>query len=174
MATTNSCGEMDLGPRRVGIHFRKLACRSDAVDEVLTEGRLNGLDFGARARSTGPPHEGEPARPGRARVMYRRSFWVGRLRRYGVCRRATAGQSRFSTNTRGPRPREAVQRGDEADEGRLEARGTMELGRHLGRTAVIVRGHRRSRPSQLIASVGRTCIALARPACDTLSPNWRC
>jgi hypothetical protein len=101
MATTNSCGEMDLGPRRVGIHFRKLACRSDAVDEVLTEGRVNGLDFGARARSTGPPHEGEPARPGRARVLYRRSFWLGRLRRYRVCRRATAGQSRFSTNTRG-------------------------------------------------------------------------
>ena len=47
MGSTNSCREADLGPRRVGISFRKLACRSDAVDEVLTAVRLNGLDFGA-------------------------------------------------------------------------------------------------------------------------------
>ena len=65
MATRNSRGETDLSPRRVGVHFRKLACRSDAVDEGQTEGRLNGLDFGARARSTGPPHEREAAHPGR-------------------------------------------------------------------------------------------------------------
>jgi hypothetical protein len=63
MATTSSCGELDLGPRRVGIHFRKLACRSDAVDEVL--GWRDVQDFGARARSTGPPHEGSAAHPGR-------------------------------------------------------------------------------------------------------------
>jgi hypothetical protein len=65
MATEKSCEQVDLGPRRVGIHFRKLACRSDAVDEVLTDGRPNGLDFGARARSTGPPHEGDLGHPGR-------------------------------------------------------------------------------------------------------------
>ena len=59
MVTTNSFGQTDLSPRRVGIHFRKLACRSDAVDEGQTEERLNGLDFGARARSTGFLHEGE-------------------------------------------------------------------------------------------------------------------
>ncbi len=58
MATEKSCGQLDLGPRRVGIHFRKLACRSDAVDEVLTDGGVTGQDFGARARSTGPPHQG--------------------------------------------------------------------------------------------------------------------
>ena len=72
MATTNSSGETDLSPRRVGIHFRKLACRSDAVDEGQTEERVNGLDFGARARSTGPPHEGESAHPGRLSGRTRR------------------------------------------------------------------------------------------------------
>lgn len=35
MGTKESCGEMDLSPRRVGIHFRNLACRSDACGEVL-------------------------------------------------------------------------------------------------------------------------------------------
>jgi len=35
MGSTNSCRQTDLGPRRVGIHFRKLACRSDARDEAL-------------------------------------------------------------------------------------------------------------------------------------------
>ncbi len=70
MATTNSCGEADLGPRRVGIHFRKLACRSDAVDEVL--GWRDVQDFGARARSTGPPHEGYVAHPGRLSGRTRR------------------------------------------------------------------------------------------------------
>jgi hypothetical protein len=63
MGRRNSWAETDLGPRRVGIHSRKLACRSDAVDEVLTDGRLNGLDFGARSRSTGPPHESDRAWP---------------------------------------------------------------------------------------------------------------
>ena len=81
MATRNSCGETDLGPRRVGIHFRKLACRSDAVDEVL--GWRGGQDFGARARSTGPPHEGYAAHPGRLSGRTRRiagrgnSFFAG-------------------------------------------------------------------------------------------------
>ena len=72
MATKNSCGETDLSPRRVGIHFRKLACRSDAVDEGQTAKRLNGLDFVARARSTGPPHEREAAHPGRLSSRTRR------------------------------------------------------------------------------------------------------
>ena len=72
MATTNSRGETDLSPRRVGVHFRKLACRSDAVDEGQTEGRLNGLDFGARARSTGPPYGREAAHPGRLSGRTRR------------------------------------------------------------------------------------------------------
>jgi hypothetical protein len=72
MATRNSCGETDLSPRRVGIHLGKLACRSDAVDEGQTEERLNGLDFGARARSTGPPCEREAAHPGRASGRTRR------------------------------------------------------------------------------------------------------
>ncbi len=35
MATTKSCDQLDLGPRRVGIHFRKPACRSVACGEVL-------------------------------------------------------------------------------------------------------------------------------------------
>jgi hypothetical protein len=38
MVSTNSCRQADLGPRRVGIHFKKLACRSDAVDEVPPNG----------------------------------------------------------------------------------------------------------------------------------------
>jgi hypothetical protein len=78
MATEESCDQLDLGPRRVGIHFRKLACRSDAVDEVLTDGGVNGLDFGARARSTGPPHEKDPGHPGRLNPC----FMAGRVRRY--------------------------------------------------------------------------------------------
>jgi len=155
MATTNSCGEMDLGPRRVGIHFRKLACRSDAVDEVLTDGRLNGLDFGARARSTGPPHEGEPARPRRVRVLYRRSFWLGRLRRDRVCRRATPGQSRFTTN---PRSLVLARRSNKAMKLTRGGWCGSDVGARLSsrRTSVIVRGRGRSRPSQLIASVRRT------------------
>jgi hypothetical protein len=87
MATRSSFGETDLSPRRVGIHLGKLACRSDAVDEGQTEERLNGLDFGARARSTGPPHEREAAHPGR---------FPGRTRR--IAGRATS----FSTGSSVP------------------------------------------------------------------------
>jgi hypothetical protein len=64
MATTKSRHQLDLGPRRVGVHFRKPACRSVACGEVLVRGV--GEDFDARARSTGPPHEeGGSARCGR-------------------------------------------------------------------------------------------------------------
>ncbi len=34
MATTKSRDQLDLSPRRVGIHFRKPACRSVACGEV--------------------------------------------------------------------------------------------------------------------------------------------
>ena len=51
---------------------------------------------------------------------------------------------------------EAVEQADAADEGRLEARRGVVVGAFRGR-AVIVGGSGRSRPSQLIRSVGLTC-----------------
>jgi hypothetical protein len=50
---------------------------------------------------------------------------------------------------------DAIQQGDEADEGRLEARRSMVVGAYRGR-AVIVNGRAGARPLQLIASVRPT------------------
>ena len=70
MASTKSCGETDLSPRRVGIHFRKLACRSDAVGEALPDT--------LRIRASTPAHDrqahhakGHPATPSGFRVVLR-------------------------------------------------------------------------------------------------------
>ena len=68
VATTNSSGETDLSPRRVGIHFRKLACRSDACGEALVDTW--------RVRASTPAHDrqahhvkGHPATPLGSRVV---------------------------------------------------------------------------------------------------------
>jgi hypothetical protein len=50
---------------------------------------------------------------------------------------------------------DAIQQGDEADEGRLVARRSMVVGGHLGWPAIVSEGAG-ARPSQLIASVGLT------------------
>jgi hypothetical protein len=153
VATKNSRRETDLGPRRVGIHFRKPACRSDAVDEVLTDGGVNGLDFGARARSTGPPHEGEPAPPGAGSCPRSSALLAGAAGVSGV-RTSKTEPERTVTNTWGfvlaRRPNKAM---------KLTRGGWC--GSDVGarqssrRTVVIVRGPGRSRPSQLIAGVRR-------------------
>jgi hypothetical protein len=63
--TRNSSGEMDLSPRRVGTHFRKLACRSDPVDEVLTAG-------GSTVWTSAPGHD-------RQALLMSRTVRLGRL-----------------------------------------------------------------------------------------------
>jgi hypothetical protein len=50
----------------------------------------------------------------------------------------------------------AAEQRDEADEGRLVAERGMVVGRHRGRAATVNDGAG-ARPSQLIASVRRTC-----------------
>jgi hypothetical protein len=147
MASTNSWGQTDLGPRRVGVHFRKLACRSDAVDEVL--GFRGGQDFGARPLSTGPPREGEPGRLGRIGACSPR-LWLRGVGCYRVADAEPRDLARTSgTNTGGSvlawRPNKAM---------KLTRGGWCgsDVGARLSsrRTAVIVRGLGRSRPSQLI------------------------
>ena len=137
MAATDSCGETDLGPRRVGIHFRKLACRSDAVDEGQTEGRLNGLDFGARARSTGPPHEREAAHPGRLSGGTRRI--AGRANPFvaesSVLEGQVNGKSVVRTANEGPAPHDPPRRSNKG----MKLTSVERIGR-----------------SQLIPRVGRT------------------
>jgi hypothetical protein len=49
---------------------------------------------------------------------------------------------------------DATEQGDEADEGRLEARRSMVVGAYRGRAAIVNEGAG-ARPSQLIASVGQ-------------------
>jgi hypothetical protein len=140
MATTNSRGETDLSPRRVGVHFRKLACRSDAVDEGQTEGRLNGLDFGARARSTGPPYGREAAHPGRLSDRTRRV--AGRAYQFvagsSVLEGQVNGTNVAHTADEEPAPHDRTRRSNK--------------GMKLTRSAPA----KKPRPLQLIPSVGRT------------------
>ena len=75
MATKNSCEQVDLGPRRVGIHSGSWPV--DLARAAKSSGG-DGEDFDARAGSTGPPHEGDPGHPGRLNLC----FVAGRVRRY--------------------------------------------------------------------------------------------
>jgi hypothetical protein len=117
MGSKEMCGEVDLGPRRVGIHFRKLACRSDAVDEVLT-------DSGSTVWTSAPAHDRQAllmnqTEPGRSWP----SSFPARLRRSVDSHREVVGLSRFSGlsprrsagQTRRTMLMAAVQQGDEAD-----------------------------------------------------------
>ena len=137
MATTNSFGETDLSPRRVGIHFRKLACRSDAVDEGQTEERVNGLDFGARSRSTGPPHEGEPAHPGR--LSGRTRGIAGRANPFVAQRSVLEGQGNGTHVAQTPEeevaPLDATRRSNKRMQlTKHEHNGASQLIRRVGRT----------------------------------------
>jgi hypothetical protein len=125
MATTKSCSQLDLGPRRVGIHFRKPACRSVACDEVLARGLV---------RTSTPAHDRQAlliqGSRGRSGQFGSRIHGRPGSRPQPVA----AGIQRHQTTTYDEhpeqRPCEAVQQSDAADEGRLEAGCSMMLGRH--------------------------------------------
>ena len=126
MAPTKSFDQLDLGPRRVGIHFRKPACRSVACDEVLGSG-LSG--------TSAPAHDRQ------ALLMKVAVLPVAdALRRLSEAfrnARATAGPLHAATASQrahnehhGQRPCEAVQQSDAADEGRMELGCSILIGRH--------------------------------------------
>jgi hypothetical protein len=126
MATTKSFGQLDLGPRRVGIHLRKPACRSVACGEVL--------GWGPAGTST-PAHDRQ-ALLMRVAVLpvadalrhLSEAFRGARADDQPVARRNSS--QRVHNEHQGQRPCEAVQQSDAADEGRLEAGCSILLGRH--------------------------------------------
>jgi hypothetical protein len=152
MATTNSSAQTDLTPPGGRPFFRKLACRSDACGEVLMESVV---------RTSTPAHDRQ------ALLMRNGPPWAGLASIHGSYVSGVIGHHRAANADQDHRPRTqgyehpgdspcvAAEQSDEADEGRMDARDTMELG-PSSRTVVTVRGHRRSRPSQLIASVRPT------------------
>ena len=77
MLTKDSSAETDLGPRRVGTHFRKLACRSDPVDEVLTAG-------GSTVWTSAPGHDRQALLMSRTVRLGRFVFSAALGRRYGT------------------------------------------------------------------------------------------
>jgi hypothetical protein len=125
MAATKSFGQLDLGPRRVGIHFRKPACRSVACGEVLGWG-LAGTSTPAHDRQA-LLIQGSRGRSGQFASRIHGSTG-------SRCQPVAAGTQRHQTTTYdehpGQRPCEAVQQSDAADEGRLEAGCSIMLGRH--------------------------------------------
>ena len=118
-----------------------LARRSARIDEVLTDGMLNGLDFGARARSTGLPRDrpsgGSAGLSGRSRgtagwASPGDAGWArlsGRPGRPGQLPRlrTAARPTTWRGCTEHPRnAQEAAQQADAADEARLDrGRGAM-------------------------------------------------
>ena len=87
MLTKSSPTETDLSPRRVGRHFRKLACRSDPVGEDLTAG-------GSTVWSSTPGHDRQALLLSRAVRLGGFVTPAGLYRLYG----ASAG----STESSGP------------------------------------------------------------------------
>ena len=85
--TKNSPTETDLSPRRVGRHFRKLACRSDPVGEDLTAG-------GSTVWSSTPGHDRQ------ALLLSRAVRLGGFVASAGLCR--LYGASAGSTESSGP------------------------------------------------------------------------
>ena len=126
MDSTKSFDQLDLSPRRVGIHFRKPACRSVACDEVLGCG-LSG--------TSAPAHDRQAllmkvaVLPVADALRHLTEAFKNDRATVGPLHAATASQ-RVHNEHGGQRPCEAVQQSDAADEGRLEAGCSILRGRH--------------------------------------------
>ena len=153
MSARNSFGQSDLTPPRGRPRFRKPACRSDACGEVL----MNWL-----VRTSTPAHDRQAllmkmtlAPLGGCLGCLDGSFLYG-TRELTRWPRGTTRPTPSGTDIRGTVLAWRSNKAMKLTRCGLEASSSMELGPSSGRTAVIERGLRRVRPSQLIASVRPT------------------
>ncbi len=139
MLTKYSPTETDLSPRRVGTHFRKLACRSDPVDEVLTAG-------GSTVWTSAPGHDRQALLMSRTVRLGGVVAPAGLYRLYG----ARSGSAGFAESAQWfSRPPSRNQQ--ESDEAEKRPNKGMKLTSALPRFA---RWH--GRRSQLMPGVRRT------------------